>query len=354
MEGVQNGRNFMAAAAKARAAGKHIVVVKAGDHPESARSTQSHTGKNPTAREVYAGVFRQLGVVHVASLAELAYVMTLLTCVGKRLGSRVGIISASGGANSLIADHVINAGLALPELPKTLQDTLDRAIPEYGSSLNPVDLSADVIARAEILDATLDAIRSDESVDVWVVFGRPIVDRYYRSLIEFSRTSTKAMVVCCGVPLPPEIHAALQTNGVAVLTDPELCMRALGRIERADSASPLEAAPQPAPTSGSRDPAPVLTISIEHDREFGAVVGLSAASAFAAKRRIVRALPASAADLRDAVLELAAQEGALPAPVEAVVGMLSFIVTSHTADGDARLEVILEAGALKYREKAVS
>src|SRR5205085_5642641 len=112
-EGVQNGRNFMAAAEKARRAGKNVVVVKAGDHPESARSTLSHTGKNPAGGDVYAGVFRQLGVIQVASLAELAYVMTLVTTVGERLGGRIGIISASGGANSLIADHVVNAGLEL-------------------------------------------------------------------------------------------------------------------------------------------------------------------------------------------------------------------------------------------------
>src|SRR5687767_1804674 len=77
MEGVQNGRNFMRAAEDARRAGKRIVVLKAGGHPESARSTRSHTGKNPTDGEVYAGVFRQLGVIQVASLAELSYVMML-------------------------------------------------------------------------------------------------------------------------------------------------------------------------------------------------------------------------------------------------------------------------------------
>src|SRR6185295_3302815 len=128
MEGVRDGRNFMRAAKEAKRAGKHVVVLKAGGHPESARSTRSHTGKDPTSGDVYAGVFRQLGVTQVASLAELSYVMTLLTTAGDRVGPRVGIISASGGACSVIADHIIDAGLELPELPATLQDTLNRSI----------------------------------------------------------------------------------------------------------------------------------------------------------------------------------------------------------------------------------
>lgn len=352
MEGVQNGRNFMAAAARARAAGTHVVVLKAGDHPESVRSTLSHTGKNPTTRETYAGIFRQLGVIHVASLAELAYVMVLLSCVGARLGSRVGVISASGGANSLIADHVINAGLALPELPAALQAKLNRAIPEYGSSLNPVDLSADVIARAEILDATLDAIRNDESVDVWVVFGRPIVDRYYPTLIEFSKSSTTAMIVCCGVPLAPEIHAALQANGVAVLTDPELCMRALGRVQRARHMN--AGARASTRESGARDGAAVLTVAISQDREFGEVIALSAVSALPHPRRVVRALPASREDLHAAVLELQEMEGALPFAIDALAATLHSFVSAHVPGTEARIDVAVEGGAPKRPDPAQS
>jgi len=350
MEGVQNGRNFMAAADKVRRTSKNVVVVKAGDHPESARSTLSHTGKNPAGGDVYAGVFRQLGVIQVASLSELAYVMTLLTTVGKRLGSRVGIISASGGANSLIADHVVNAGLELPELPGALQTTLNRTIPEYGSSLNPVDLSADVIARPEILRGTLDAIRTDDSVDVWMVFGRPIIDRYYETLIEFSKSSTKAMIVCCGVPLPPEIHAALQKNGVAVLTDPELCLRALSRIQRAvrRSAGAVATTVKAKELDISRTAAPMLTVAIEHDRDFGAIVALSAAAPFGrARRRVVRALPVTPGDLHDAVYELSQLEGGLPAAADQIVATLQEIAQSQIANSEGRIDLAVEDGVLR-------
>ncbi len=347
MEGVQNGRKFLDAANKARRAGKKVVVVKAGDNPESVRSTLSHTGKNPSPHDIYASAFRQSGVIQVASLTELAYVMTLLTTAGERLCKKekigVGIISASGGANSLIADHIVNAGLALPELSASLQETLNAVIPEYGSSLNPVDLSADVISRPELLNGTLAAIPSDDSVDVWVVFGRPVVDRYYEALAAFAKSSGKSLVVSCVVPVAPEIHAALQSSGIAVLPDPELCMRALACIQRASAIPAFTAHSATTPASALPEHAggvPVLLTSIRNDPDFGIVMAISVASplfndAHSHPRHIIRVLPATAADWHDALCELAALEGALPATPEAIVPALLAIEAAYDAHPDS-------------------
>lgn len=356
MEGVQDGRKFVSAATQARRAGKRIVVIKAGDHPESTRSTRSHTGKNPTAGEIYAGVFRQLGVTQVASLAELSYAMTLLSVAGDRLGPRVGIISASGGACSVVADHVIDAGLQLPELPPILQEALNRFIPEYGSSVNPVDLSADVVSRAEILHGTLAALRQDDSIDVWLVFGRPVVDRYHQALIDFANASGQAVIVSCGVPIAPELRTALQTNHVAVLDDPELTMRALARVNHSARAPEDTAGAYvsvPARTANRtleiRESAellrkrgipeaaggvPLFAVTIEHDRDFGPVIGVSVLSALGRERRVVRALPASRGTLRDAVQELAANQGPLPAAAEEIQRALEALVALHAEHTD--------------------
>jgi acyl-CoA synthetase (NDP forming) len=341
IEGVRNGRAFMRAADEARRRGKCIVALRAGGHPQSARSTRAHTGKLPTAFDVYAGIFRQLGVIDVASLAELSYAMVLLTTAGARLGSRVGIISASGGACSLLAEHVVDAGLELPELSLSLQQTLDRAIPEYGSSLNPVDLSADVISRAEILHGALAALREDSGIDVWLVFGRPIVDRYFPALIAFAQASGKAVIVSCGAPLEREVHEALRAGGIAVLEDPELCLRALGRIQRAAGAStaPVQTEAQEALLdSRLRGNDGLVHAAIENDRDFGSVLALSNG---AAVRRVVRALPASPEDLRDAVQELAAIDGALHSSTDRIVARLRDWITSTPAGAEASADLPL-------------
>src|SRR5690606_39219870 len=129
--------------------------------------------------------------------------------------------------------HVLQAGLELPELPAGLQAALDRAIPVYGSSANPVDLSADVVARGEILSQALEALREDDSINVWIVFGHPLIDRYHAQLIDFAQSTGKALVVCTGVPLAESVHELLRENGVPVLLDPELCLRAIASVARA-------------------------------------------------------------------------------------------------------------------------
>jgi acyl-CoA synthetase (NDP forming) len=369
LEGIGSGRKFIQAAEQARSLGKRILAIRAGGHPESARSTRSHTAKDPAPCDVYAGIFRQIGVIDVASLAEAAYAMVLLTS-GARLGRRIGILSASGGACSLLADHVIDAGLELPELSPALQHELDQAIPQYGSSLNPVDLSADVVSRAEILHGTLAALAADDRIDVWLVFGRPIVDRYAPALIEFARASGKTVVVSCGVPPEPAVCARLRDAGIAVLDDPQLCLRALGRIQRAASGSDAAgfAAADPSLPAGegragrdhvadkmvswrrahprrasnasehssgntttpplpasSREPSnPSVHAAIEDNRDFGPVLTLFGDRS---RSRIVRALPLTSEELRDAVHELAA-DGHPGLCVDALVSSLQTLVES--------------------------
>ena len=120
-------------------------------------------------------------------------------------------------------------------------------------------------------------------------------------------------------------------------------MRALGRIQRAAS----HGAESRAMTC---DDGPVLGVEIEQDREFGEVLAISAATPFGRRRRVVRALPAAAGDLRDAVLELAALEGGLPARVEDVVAMLQAIVESHAPGDERHVELAIEAGVLQRCE----
>lgn len=301
LEGVRDGRRFMQAAAAARERGLRVVVLLAGTRPESARSTRSHTGKRLSDGDVYRGVFAQLGVVQVSSLEELTYVMVLLRTNPGRLGARVGILSASGGACSVIADHVMEAGLELPELDASLQQQLNECIPEYGSSANPVDLSADVVARGDILHGALARLSQTRQVETWLAFGRPLVERYHSALADFAASASSAMVVSCGVPLPDAIAESLRDRGVPVLDDPQLCMRAIARLVR--PAAMLR------PSDGGAPAAENLRIDTWVDADFGPVVALALEDSGPRGARIVRSLPVTRDEALGALYELEAAEG---------------------------------------------
>lgn len=238
LEGLKDGRRFMHAVDQLRSNGKNIIVLKAGRSAASQRSTLSHTGKLSSSANVYSAIFKKLGVVEVGSLQELAYVMRLLKA-GVRMGSKaVGIISASGGACSMMADHADAAGLELPELPLSIQEKLQPVIPTYGSARNPVDLSADVIHREPILTGTLEVVATDVTVGTWIVFGRPIIDRYHELIGGWSNGRPTQLIACSGVEPAAEVADSFAKSRVPLLTDPELCMRALGRLAAIGPLSP--------------------------------------------------------------------------------------------------------------------
>jgi len=326
MEGVMDGRRFMAAAEKARLAGKRILVLKAGGHEVSARSTEAHTMKRSSDAETYDAIFRQLGVSQVVSLQELTQAVKVAVALGDKAGGHtIGIISASGGACSVFADHVADHGLDLPLLEDGLQEELMKSIPVYGSTLNPVDVSADIVARRDILTSTMETLKKDDRVDTWLIFGRPIIDRYHMDLREFWKTSGKAVVVVSGVELPAEIQASLDEDKMVVVQDPELCIRALGTLHRGAAAKGKPrrdwmAMPKRVVGNGAVDAAALLAkqglqvskeggaglkLAIVQDIDFGPVLTIGRAGRDGGWRgpRVLRALPADEQDIAKALTE---------------------------------------------------
>lgn len=332
MEGVGDGRRFLRAAERARRAGKTLLVLMAGASDAARRSTRAHTCKLPGDAEVYRAAFRQLGVVQVGSLGELNYAARLLVAgargaAGQNAGA-VGVISSSGGSCSILADHVVAAGLSLPELAPEVQAALARVIPAYGSTLNPVDLSADVVARGEILTGTFAALREDRAVGTWLVFGRPIIDRYHAAIRAFARESGRLVLVCPVVPMTAEVGAALAADAVPVLEDPELCMRALGAVLAAGppgrvatdwDAAPREGAPPPEGGAG-------LRAAFGQDGDFGAVLRLRGGAV-----PVACVLPAGRAVLAAALRRAAPGAGA------AALAALEAGCAAYLRDGRAAL-----------------
>ncbi|MCG3770667.1 MAG: hypothetical protein JW384_01821 [Nitrosomonadaceae bacterium] len=142
----------------------------------------------------------------------------------------MGVMSASGGICSVLADHAADAGIEIPELSNPVQRRLAEVIPEVGSTQNPVDLSANVIAREEILAGTLDVLRTTKEVGTWVVFGRPILDRFHKRIADEGKLFEGNLIACSGVGLGAETADSLRDGGVPVVEDPEYCIRAIGRL----------------------------------------------------------------------------------------------------------------------------
>ena len=96
---------FMAAAAKALAAGKPIVAIKTGKSQKSREAAQSHTGAISGDYDVFTAMCERYGITIVPSLDDMVEVMLAFQAGRLPKGPRVGWVTTSGGTVDLLYDY---------------------------------------------------------------------------------------------------------------------------------------------------------------------------------------------------------------------------------------------------------
>lgn len=232
VEGVRDGRRFLAACEKARAAGKPVVLIKTGRTPGGSAAAMSHTAAIAGSDEVYEAVFRQTGVIRVDDEEEMLDLVTLMRSHKAMRGRRVGVLTMSGGAGVLIADALESNGLELARLDPKTEEELAKVVPEFGSRRNPVDLTGQFLAEPQMLRSSLDILLRDPNTDAVLFFlglGRRYGQQIAETLREISAKAEKPMLVAW-IAGPQQIIAQLRADGIAVLPSPTRAVRALSAL----------------------------------------------------------------------------------------------------------------------------
>ncbi|MEC9431688.1 MAG: acetate--CoA ligase family protein [Pseudomonadota bacterium] len=147
LEGIRDAARFRQVAERALREGKPLVVAKVGMSAAAERSAASHTGALAGSWRANKAMFDAYGVTLVESHEELIDVAAAFMVNRHRLpkGRGVGIPTSSGGAGGWTADGCAAAGLEVPELEPEARARIDEFLPPYGSSVNPVDGTAQAI-----------------------------------------------------------------------------------------------------------------------------------------------------------------------------------------------------------------
>jgi acetate---CoA ligase (ADP-forming) len=263
LEGVSDGRAFMAAARRALAAGKPLVVIKAGNTEQGRRAAQSHTANMTGSYDVYRAAFRQCGVIEVDDVPDAVDAVACL--LGGRLpaGNRVGVIGGSGGAAAMFSDQADLSGLEMPAFRETTVDALAASLPPMSVLRNPVDYTAGFPRRQEGLDferafrAVIDDPDVDQLAVMFAAAGRRQVEYGGEVLGRLAASSTKPIVVFSGMDegLAPEGLDLLRRAGVPVLSSPKRVAVAMARIAAHAQARRLHASrPGTGPVAGGDGP----------------------------------------------------------------------------------------------------
>jgi acyl-CoA synthetase (NDP forming) len=141
LEGVRDGRRLVAAARRAHAAGKPVVLIAAGSSDAAARAARSHTGALATTAAVIGAACRAGGIVEVASPRQAVAAIQVLLPPARPGGPRLGIVADGGGHGVLAADLAAVAGLTVPRLRPETAEALAGELPATASTSNPVDMA---------------------------------------------------------------------------------------------------------------------------------------------------------------------------------------------------------------------
>lgn len=142
IEGADDGRALMAMGEKAMAAGKPVLVWKAGNTRQGARAAATHTANMTGTYDVWRAAMRQSGIIEVRSMDEAADFVKALTPRRYPRGRNVAAVTASGGAAVIYSDAADEYGLELKAPGAATHAVLAEAFPRAATLQNPVDLAA--------------------------------------------------------------------------------------------------------------------------------------------------------------------------------------------------------------------
>lgn len=172
---------------------KPVVALVVGRNDIS-EFAQSHTGALATSWRTTRAVLKQAGAVIVDDENQLIAAVTALA--GRRLepsaNPGVGLITGQAGPGLLIADALHSAGVEVPRLSQSSQDTIGTLLPPLTFQANPVDTGRPGPGYEKIIAA----VAADPAVDVVAVYGitEPVADLPLSVAQSGASTSTPILI----------------------------------------------------------------------------------------------------------------------------------------------------------------
>ncbi|MEM5451215.1 acetate--CoA ligase family protein [Paraburkholderia guartelaensis] len=237
LEGCTDGPRLRQALAAARAAGKPVVITKVGTTATGARAAQSHTASLTGEDAVYQAVFDEYGVFRADTLDGFFRLGYALSKGRRPQSAATAIVTVSGGVGIMMADRAEALGLDLPPLPEACSARLRERI-AFASTANPVDVTGQIVAQADVLaDTLVDAVTCGAygSVVAFVAGGgnEPAAWAAIEQAVERVATSgANVPLVLSGLVDDVKRHW-LEARGVLVFREPVHAMESVAALLRA-------------------------------------------------------------------------------------------------------------------------
>ncbi len=169
VEGFRDANRIYNIGSKARENSKPIIILKVGKSQVGQKAAMSHTAALTGSSAIYNTVFRQTGIIEAQDIDELVDYAVGFRSKKYPKGSGLAIVTASGGAGILMADKAEEYGLSVPELKPETRSQLEEIIPAFGSSMNPVDVTGQILNDTTMFKRCINILLKDPEIHMVVV-----------------------------------------------------------------------------------------------------------------------------------------------------------------------------------------
>lgn len=262
METCRDGERLTQALAIAREHQTPVVVLKIGATEQGQAAAASHTGALAGSDAVIDAVLRRHGALRVRShedLVEIGQALSQLLPHSLPRKPAVTLVAASGGFGIMMADAMSDAGLALPALAAATRARIHEVLPG-ASTNNPVDASAQISSRPDILFEVLSALQEDPGEATTVLFlslglySSRLRDIYLQALAQLRAAYPQRPLIIISRG-PADAVVQIQALGIPVFSSIDAAARGIAALVRQAELLAAEQPPAaPARSAGTRLP----------------------------------------------------------------------------------------------------
>ena len=240
IEGARDGRALLDVGRRALAAGKPLLLWKAGVTEQGARAAASHTASMTGSYDFYRALFKQTGIVEIKEIHEAVDYLKALAAGKYPTGRGVAVMGVSGGSAIVFADSGEREGVQLCELGEETRQRLAKVVPDIGAVHNPIDLTAGYFSAGnqQKLETAVKAVLDDPNVASVCVniatTGKAGSLAAAEVLSRIAQTTQKAIVVFSSAP-STETGDALRLfaeSKIPVLPSPSRAAKAIAMLAR--------------------------------------------------------------------------------------------------------------------------
>ena len=262
VEQFRKPQRFLAAARRAQAAGKPIVLLHPGKSSAARESAATHTGAMAGDYKLMRAMVRRAGVIFAETLEELGDIAEIAVRCPALPAGATAVLGESGAFKALTLDLAEALELPLADLHDDDSPLLRAALPPFVPVSNPLDITAQGLSEPAIYTRCIEALLADDRVGT--VLAGIIQAEAITCAIKFpailaavaGKVLAKPVIFAGldeGAQVPAERVAALRAAGIPWFPTTERALRAITRLTQWSARDGAVTDAPPAPLAGLAD-----------------------------------------------------------------------------------------------------